>query len=1358
MAKTIAVGQPVNDAERRAIAYLRDHLPLNYTVIHNVELPGKENMEIDLVVLAPHCVYVVDVKGVRGSVDIYGTKWYPQGRQPYTSPLLKGRQNAKILKALLTDDNPTHPEMKQVYVRAAVLLTAPDASVIDHSGIDGNDVVHLSKSVPYFQNKGSVPEHMSTNIQPLLAIIEKTIRGKARPPTAPLVYRDWQVEEKLGGNDSYTEYRARHIFTRKGTARLRVYRADPYQDEATREREKKLISNAFRSVSDVPGHPNILSVREFFASDDESYFVLVTEDIHGDALRQHIKKPALALTFGQKLRIIRDVLGALDHAHNYHVIHRNLTPDAVLVGADGRARLSSFEYARAAASGTSTIAKYIVEDLDQQYQAPECFNDPGQASVASDLFSAGLVFYELLTGDPAFTSPSQIYDTGARFPVKASELKPDLPPGLDEWLQRLCAFEPQQRFNSAAEALRALNQVITPSFSSQPDARGRKTPSQAPDKRNLPREYVIDDRFVVQQRLGQGGFATAYKVFDSLAEVMRVLKLVLTDRISVYQRLRQEYKTLEALPPHPYVVKSVWAGRLSDATPYIVFEYVDGLDVEGLIQDRALSLEDSVELAMQVAEGLAHIHAHGVYHQDIKPSNLLWTDRGVRIIDFNVAVSDQDEGQLRGGTIHYIPPDLQDIADLSSSQKADRDVYALGVTLYQCITGRYPFDDPGTRRAPVDPRRCEGCEDLNPGFVALLLKAISPSAAERFPSAGAFLDALKAHLSALRQPRQAEAEIRADSVPASRPNYNSYVSYLLTLYSQSARTNAGTRGLDAMGERIYVATRLDKQLQPAILRGDFRLVIISGNAGDGKTAFIQRLAKDVERQGVVVQHQANGFTFTFNGRSFVSNYDGSQDEGDRSNNDVLLEFLAPFQGQDEKRWSSDETRLIAINEGRLVDFLTEHQQRFPRLVELVRAGLNGVAVTNGIAVINLNLRSIVADQENRDDSIFDQLLQRMTARHLWQPCESCDLKQRCYIYHNARTFMDPVAGPKTTERLKALYTISHLRGRLHITLRDLRSSLAYMLAGTRDCDEVHALYQEGSAAARQEILNGFYFNAWMGGTAQPRDRLISLLREIDVGEVSNPDLDRDFDFQEPTARAMARFAYAERSHYDDDLLSRMFRELPRDYSEKTRLTTFEQHRNYVAMLRRRHYFERRDENWRAMLPYQHFDDFFALIKNGGDSQAQARILIQAINRGEGLIDPTRLGDSLALRVRTVERGTIQSYRLFDGSFFTLTMPQIGESARFIEYLPQSLSLYYRSPTEHRAELRIHLDIYEMLMRLNRGYRPNPEELQGFYLSLMIFKNVLASAPYQEVLLTETGHEFYRVSRSANGVLTLEQLV
>jgi len=63
----------------------------------------------------------------------------------------------------------------------------------------------------------------------------------------------------------------------------------------------------------------------------------------------------------------------------------------------------------------------------------------------------------------------------------------------------------------------------------------------------------------------------------------------------------------------------------------------------------------------------------------------------------------------------------------------------------------------------------------------------------------------------------------------------------------------------------------------------------------------------------------------------------------------------------------------------------------------------------------------------------------------------------------------------------------------------------------------------------------------------------------------------------------------------------------------------------------------------------------------------------------------------------------------------------------------------------------------MLGRLNEGYRPSIEELQGYYLSLAVFKNVLASAPYQEVLLTRTGHDFYRIARESEGTLHLERL-
>ena len=77
--------------------------------------------------------------------------------------------------------------------------------------------------------------------------------------------------------------------------------------------------------------------------------------------------------------------------------------------------------------------------------------------------------------------------------------------------------------------------------------------------------------------------------------------------------------------------------------------------------------------------------------------------------------------------------------------------------------------------------------------------------------------------------------------------------------------------------------------------------------------------------------------------------------------------------------------------------------------------------------------------------------------------------------------------------------------------------------------------------------------------------------------------------------------------------------------------------------------------------------------------------------------------------------------------------------------------------ENEAELVINLDVFEMLERLNHGYRPSLEEEQGYYLSLAVFKNVLGSAPYQEVLLTTTGHDFYRVERHGDGRLEMVHL-
>ena len=404
MAKVIAIGQPINDAERKAIAYLRDSLPDTFTVIHNFELrQGREVFEIDVALLGPHCVHLIDVKGTRGLIDVYRSKWYPEGRAPYHSPLAILRGHAKRVKSLICDQHPANRALGGVYVDATVLMTADDAHVQDPGGQDAPAVTYLKKCATFFKSTQRIPAGRSTDIRQHFREIQRAITGRAAPRSAPLCFGHWQVEEKLGGTDRYTEYRARHTLLgarRGGAARLRVYPVDPYLPEAERGRERRRIENAFRAVAALPGHQNILTVREFFPTDAEDRLVLVTEDVPGHGLRQHMKKSALALTFDQKIAVVRDVLGALDHAHRSQpqVVHRNLTPDAVLVAATGRALLRSFDYARAGADRASTIADDIVDELDPSYQAPECYNDPSQASVAADLYAAGLVFYELLVG------------------------------------------------------------------------------------------------------------------------------------------------------------------------------------------------------------------------------------------------------------------------------------------------------------------------------------------------------------------------------------------------------------------------------------------------------------------------------------------------------------------------------------------------------------------------------------------------------------------------------------------------------------------------------------------------------------------------------------------------------------------------------------------------------------------------------------------------------------------------------------------------------------------------------------------------------------------------------------------------
>ncbi|MDT0468733.1 methylation-associated defense system protein kinase MAD6 [Streptomyces gibsoniae] len=1419
MARIVPVGEPANDAERAVIAHLRDHGPADWTVLHNVEIARSpsELFEVDLVVATGHAVYVIDVKGTRGRIEVEGSQWYPSGRAPFRSPLPKLRANSRQLKGLLEQRD---RRLHRLYTDALIVLPDRHAELLDNTPgrRDAASTVKLEDLIATLSDTTRVPAgRFDTDLTSagLDDAVLRVLQGTVRKPSGPLRFGNWIVVERLSeserapGVDVLNEYRARNAFSTahgSGTVRLSVRAADPYLPMAERGLAQKKIAIAYEALGKLSSHPNIVGVKDFFAADDdESSFVTVYEDIPGHALRLHLTGTTTPLSADQKLRTLVGALQGLAYVHSprSRIVHRAVSPSTILIASDGRALLTGFDYAKTASQRQVTVNVEAHHFTEWAYLAPECVADPSRMSFASDVYALGIVAFELFTGALPFASTSQRAESNGRLPEE--ELKDGgVRPELIHWMQLLCAPEPEAR-PTAQEALRRLKLAMgaaqqpakrivkggaAPSTVAQPEAEpGGDTPRGPGFFRNLPSDFELGTKLLVRHRLGNpGSFGVAYKVFDTMRNVDRAVKLVLRDRDSTLERAKRESRILERLQgkPHPNVVTMFDVDLLPapDRYPYLVFEFVDGKDISFLIAEGRLGPADVLRLGRDTARGLKHIHELGVWHCDIKPSNLLWTDEGVKLLDFGIAKTADSSEAHTHTTPRYSPPDLDEIPADAGGYVA-RDLYALGITMYEALTGgTYPWDKasfPPPGQPPLDPREAfSGFNKVSPELVAVILKAIAPKRSERFGSAAEMLEALDRISSARIEPQPAAAHTASEldepaasqeDRPASAPNTNPFVAYLKTLYSQSSSSNRGTRGLDPSGFQVYVETAMDQRLLASLREGRHGLVVVTGNAGDGKTAFLEQLQRRAAVTSAVFgAPRPNGADFTWEGRAFRTNHDGSQDEADQDSDTVLDDFFGPYAGADESAWpTAHETRLIAINEGRLTDYLSHRADRFPRLRELLVAGLAGAsAVSDTVTVVNLNTRDVTARQIGpmagagekpaEDTSIVERMAEELALPGRWEACASCDLAQKCYARHNALTLAHPDAGRMVRGRLRRLYQVTQLRGDLHITLRDLRSALAYTLTSGRDCAEIHELYEKGTPEQR---LERFYFSSYLGqapdtdGRPQERDRLLALLREADVATMPQPQLDRRLDLEGVPVGALV--AVDGRGSYDRELLATLQQQLSHGTSASP--AQLAAHRAYVDAARRLMYFESLDdERADAMLPFPSTLRFLALLSDPQRAAGALGTVLEALNRGEGLADPRRLGDHLALQVRDVAHGTIRSYRLFPSTAFTL-VPKAVRGGGYVESSPHALLLRYQDPElpGHRSELTIRLDLFELLDRFAHGYRPGAADSQGRQLSLSVFKNTLASVPYQEILLTAHGHDLHRISRRANGLLHMEEL-
>ena len=269
-------------------------------------------------------------------------------------------------------------------------------------------------------------------------------------------------------------------------------------------------------------------------------------------------------------------------------------------------------------------------------------------------------------------------------------------------------------------------------------------------------ETVIDDievvdleaRYRVEGTLGQGGMGAVMLATDTRLDrkvaIKRILGEAAGNRMAV-NRFLTEAKSIAALN-HPNIVQIYDYGRANDG-PFLIMEYVDGGSLLDRCRDGAMPLENAVDLACQLCDGLAKAHDLGIIHRDIKPANVLLTTDGTpKLTDFGLAKAQSgDHGQTMTGAVlgtpDFMPPEQRHDASLVDARS---DLWSLAATVYQMATGRSP--------------KIIRFDLLPAELTKVLGKALEETKNHRYQSARELRDALKASLRAASLGSSAVAE------------------------------------------------------------------------------------------------------------------------------------------------------------------------------------------------------------------------------------------------------------------------------------------------------------------------------------------------------------------------------------------------------------------------------------------------------------------------------------------------------------------------------------------------------------------------------------------------------------------------
>jgi serine/threonine protein kinase len=281
-----------------------------------------------------------------------------------------------------------------------------------------------------------------------------------------LKIRDYVFEERIGVGGMGEVWRTRHTVLQRAVA-IKVMARHLETDAGFGQR---FLQEA-QSQAQL-NHPRIVGVSDFFSEDGQHFLVMPL--MSGKTLADRLDEARGPLPVNEALAMARDVLDALDYAHQKGVIHRDVKPSNILIDAEGHACLTDFGIALAI--GKNRLTRTGTSLGTPHYMSPEQIRTPRTLDHRTDVYSFGCVFYELLAGRPPFSEAADSDDTDFSLkeahvykqPDSIRKWNPKIPGWLDALVLRALAKNPDQRFSGCGEMRRALDSPPPPSQPTHP--------------------------------------------------------------------------------------------------------------------------------------------------------------------------------------------------------------------------------------------------------------------------------------------------------------------------------------------------------------------------------------------------------------------------------------------------------------------------------------------------------------------------------------------------------------------------------------------------------------------------------------------------------------------------------------------------------------------------------------------------------------------------------------------------------------------------------------------------------------------------------------------------------------------------